>query len=185
MDNPYAPPGDDPRPESERDGRRPADDRAGPTPGPQLPTERRDQPARPPGPTPPLRPMDPDVARSTTRLVLDFTLLVLAALLTMMLPLPWQLGSLVFAVAGLVVGVRALRKVWRSSLRQQLAPLLLFGVAFAALMILSMSAMLAFWPAQVARQECLGRAVTIDATEQCEIDFQESLTDRLGELTDR
>jgi hypothetical protein len=129
--------------------------------------------------------VDPEALRSANRLVLHFTLLVLAALLTTTLPLPWQLGSLAFAVAGLVVGLRALRQVWRSGLRQQLAPLLLFGLAFAALMTLSMSVMLAFWPAQVARQECQARAVTIDAREQCELDFQQSLTDRLNELTDR
>lgn len=123
--------------------------------------------------------------RSANRLVLHFTLLVLAALLTTTLPLPWQLGSFAFAVAALVVGVRALRQVWRSGLRQQLAPLLLVGLAFTALMILSMSAMLAFWPAQMARQECLARAVTIDAREQCELDFEQSLNDRLSELTDR
>ena len=129
--------------------------------------------------------MDPEEVRSANRLVLHFTLLVLAALLTTTLPLPWQLGSLAFAVAGLVVGVQALRRVWRSGLRQQLAPLLLVGVAFAALMIVSMGVMLAFWPAQVARQECQARAITIDAREQCEVDFQQSLTDRLSELTDR
>jgi len=117
--------------------------------------------------------------------VLHFTLLVLASLVTASLPLPWQLGSLAFAVVGVVVGLRALGLVWRSGARDQLAPLLLFGLTFAVLMTVSMSAMLTFWPVQMARQECLESAVTIRAREQCEIAYQDGLTERLDEMTGR
>lgn len=145
----------------------------------------KNQPPRPGREAPAAQPLDPQTARTAQRLVLHFVLLVLAALITATLPLPLQAAALLFAVAAVVVGLRALRVVWRPGLRERLAPVLLLGLSFAALLIVSLSVMLALWQVQVERQECLARALTIGAREDCEVQFQDSIERRLEELTRR
>lgn len=141
------------------------------------------RPARPPAP--PAPPVDPAVAERLNRLVRTFVLLIIGALLTAMLALPWRLGSLALAVAAIVVGVVALRRAWRPGLREQVAPLLVFGLAFAVLMSMSMAGTLILWPVEVAHQECLGRAVTIGARAECEQTYQDALQERLDNLMRR
>ena len=113
---------------------------------------------------------------------MDFGLLMLATLVTAALPLPWQAAGLAFAVVTVVVGVRALQAAWRAGLRT-LVPLLGVGLAFAMLMSVALGAILALWPLQVERQDCLRDALTISARETCEADFQESLQQRLEQAT--
>lgn len=132
---------------------------------------------------PPPEPPDPQTLRTARRLISYFALLMLAALVVASLPLPVQAAALPFAIAGVVVGVRALRVVWRPGLRQQLAPLLLMGLGFAGLLTLSLTVMLAFWSVQMERQTCLARALTLGAQADCEVQYQESLTERLDELS--
>jgi len=110
-------------------------------------------------------------------------LLVLAALVTGTLPLPMQAAALLFSVAAIVVGVRALRAVWRPGLRERLAPVLLLGLVFASLLAISFSVMLALWPVQMERQECVSRALTLSARQACETRYQEALVERLEEMT--
>ena len=128
---------------------------------------------------------DLQTARTARRLILHFTLLILAALIVASLPLPAQAAALPFAIAGIVVGIRALRVVWRPGLREQLAPLLFLGLGFATLLAVSLAVMLAFWSVQMERQTCLSRALTIGARQDCETRYQESLTERLDELSRR
>ena len=134
-----------------------------------------------PAPAPP-NPPDPEDVRRASRRVMDFGLLMLATLVTAAMPLPWQAAGLAFAVATVVVGIRALQAAWRAGLRT-LVPLLGVGLAFAMLMSVALGAMLALWPLQVERQDCLRDALTISARETCEADFQESLQERLEQAT--
>jgi len=180
VDNPYAPP-----PKGERGGPAAKGERGGPAAkgergGPAAKTRR--PPHRPLRRTEPPPAVDPDALRAASRLVRFFLLLVLAALLTTSLPLPWQVGSLVFALVAVGVGLRALRVAWQPGLREQLAPLLLFGLVFAVLMTISTSARLALWPVEMQHQECLSRALTIGAHAQCEVQYQDALTARLEDL---
>jgi hypothetical protein len=108
---------------------------------------------------------------------------MLAGLLTMNLPVPWLVGSLGFTLCAVVVGYRALRFAWRSGLRDQMAPLLMFGLTFAMLVGMSSGGRLAMWPVEVEHQECLRRAVTISANERCEVAYQDALKERLADLT--
>ncbi len=133
----------------------------------------------------PVAPIDPEIARTAQRLVLHFVLLVLAALVTATLPLPLQVAALIFSIAAIIVGVRALRVVWRPGLRERLAPLLLLGLAFSALLVVSTSVMLSMWQVQLDHQVCLRRALTIGAREACEVQYQESIERRLEELIPR
>ena len=180
MDNPYAPP-----PKGERGGPAAKGERGAPPPQGErgaATRKTRRRPYRPLRRTEPPPSVDPDALRAATRLVRFFLLLVLAALLTTSLPLPWQVGSLVFALVAVGVGLRALRVAWQPGLREQLAPLLLFGLVFAVLMTISTSARLALWPVEMQHQECLSRALTIGAHAQCEVQYQDALTARLEDL---
>ena len=54
------------------------------------------------------------------------------------------------------------------------------GVAIGGFVGLGMLSLLALWPQQLERQQCLAGAVTISATRQCEADFREAVDERLG-----
>lgn len=114
----------------------------------------------------------------------DFLVLVLAALVTAALPLPWQVAGLGFAVAAIAVGVRGLRLARRVPGREYLIPTLALGITFATLMSLSVAASLLLWSPQLARQECLEQARTITAREACEAEFQDAVGRRLGQLSE-
>lgn len=131
------------------------------------------------------RGLDIDTARAAARLVRHFVLLALAAMVTVPLPVPWQIASLGFAVTAVVVGVRALRVAWRPGLRAQLAPLLIIGLSFTVLLAVLMSATVALWPVQLERQACLNRALTVGARTACERAYEEAVVERVDELTGR
>jgi len=165
--NPYAPP------QRGRDG--------APRPVDRPEDAHRHEPARhpdrPPTPDPP--PPDPVALRAATRQVLHFALLLLAALATSSLLLPWQVIALVLTLAALVVGVRAMVTVIRLRVRGTLAPALGVGLGLAALLALSLTTALALWPLQMQLQECQRDALTISATQACQTQFDDALRDRL------
>jgi hypothetical protein len=114
---------------------------------------------------------------------MHFGVMLLAAVMTSSLPLPWQVGSFLFLVAAMVVGVRALVSVWRVGLRGALVPLLALGLVFTGLLSLSMLSLLALWPVQMERQNCLRDALTIAAEERCEVTFRTTVEERLLEMS--
>ena len=160
MSNPYAPP-DPSTPRPEPRGRDVA---------------RRTSGSRPPQPQQP--PPTPEQLADAGRAVMRFGLLMLAALLTSRLPVPWQVASPVFALAAVVVGLRSVVRVRRAGVRGVLPAMLGGGIALSVVLLLSSLTMLALWPAQVERQQCLDSALTIAAQEQCERAFQEAVTER-------
>ncbi|WP_250448645.1 hypothetical protein, partial [Actinotalea sp. C106] len=127
----------------------------------------------------PRPPVDPEAAREASRQVMHFGLMMLATILAVSLPLPWQAAALAFALGAVVLGIRALRAVWRSGLRGALVAILGFGLGLAALLTLSLVTMLALWPVQMERQSCLRDALTISATTACEDQFQQRLDETL------
>ena len=100
------------------------------------------------------------------------------------LPLPWQAAALPFALAALVVGVRAVVVAVRSRSRG-LAPVLSVGLVIATVWTLVVSAQLAVWPAQQAKQDCLQRALTVAAQNDCASQFEQDLEDLRTSLQDR
>lgn len=109
---------------------------------------------------------------------MDFILLLLATLVMSATALPWQASALVFAVGALVTGVRALRSAVRSGLRGIVLPVGV-GLGVTAVMTLSLLTLVALWPLQAERQDCLRRALTVSAQEACEQQFSETLEERL------
>ncbi len=174
MGNPYAPPGENQRPPGRPPSGWPS---AGgpPTGGPPAEPPPGYGPGRRPLPAP-----DSPIMRATSRRVLHFLALLLASVVTSSLPLPWQAASVVFLLVALVVGVRALVLAWRGGVRGGLAVMLGVGVGMAGFVGLGMLSLLALWPEQLERQECLAGAVTISATRACEAEFTRSVDQRLG-----
>ena len=128
-----------------------------------------------PPPTPPRPPVSPEVTKATARRALHFFALLLAAVVTSSLPLPLQVGSLLFVLVAIVVGVRTLVMAWRAGVRGGVLFALASGVAMAGMVALAMTLLLALWPQQMELQRCRASAVTISATQQCETEFQESI----------
>lgn len=114
-----------------------------------------------------------------------FGLLLLATMATATLPLPLQSASLVFVVAALVVGIRALGSVWRAGVRGALVPMLAIGITFTALLSVATAGLLALWPMQLDRQHCLHDALTISANAKCQLDYKHTLLDYQHTLEDR
>jgi len=110
------------------------------------------------------------------RSVLTFGLLTIGVVLATGLPLPWQVLGMALCLVALVQGVRALRAVLRAGARRML-PAVTIGLAVCALFAVSSVSVLATWPVQVARQDCLERALTISARETCEAEYRQALED--------
>lgn len=161
MGNPYAPrPPGTPPPEPQR------------LQQPPVPTLTADDGARP-APRPPV---DPDAARRATRSVMHFGLLMLACLLTSSLALPWRFVSVAIALVALVVGLRALRRIWRAGLRGFLVVAMSAGVLMTFALALTTLAVIPVWQIEMDRQACLGEAITISATSTCESDYKTAIT---------
>jgi len=180
--NPYAPPGENarptpppptpPSPAPERPGPGPGDRQDGPSPDRWPGALRPGPPQQPRAPRPAA---DVEATRTAARRTLHFFALILAAVLTSSLPLPWQVGSFGFVLVGIVVGIRALVLAWRAGVRGGVLAALGTGLAMAGMVALAMMTLLAVWPQQLERQRCLAQAVTISATQRCETEFQESI----------
>lgn len=160
MGNPYAPP---------EPGRPPPERRPG-SPGPgDKGRGRAGSPRRPP---------EPAQARALSRTVTRFALLMLAGLLCLQLPVPWQAAGIVFTVLGLVTGVRAVRQALRAGMGGSLVVSLSLGLVMAGVLLLMQLALLAVWPAAFELQECRARALTVRAEEECRRDYERWIEER-------
>lgn len=117
------------------------------------------------------RPLDRDALterlRSRTRL---FAALLVAAVLPLLLALPWRLAGLGFALATIVVGVRLLFTLAR--LRRLGGSGMGFvgvsmGLGLATLLVVQGGVQAALYPLYRDREACLGRASTIQAQDRC------------------
>lgn len=178
VSNPYAPPKEgaarpDLRPEAPRAPRDPGGRAGGP--GPRSPRDPRP-------PAPPREPPDPDQVRRASRQLLHFWLLVLGAVVTFNLPLPWKAGALVLVGAALVVGGLALVTTWRARLPGLMLPMIVAGLGFAGLTGAAALSTIAMWPLVQDREECLRGALTVSAQAECEQAFQDGLAERTVDL---
>jgi hypothetical protein len=199
--NPYAPPSSDPTdgregrdrhdgvaPERERvpggsggaPGGPDAPPPAGPRPGAELPPERYGRPPSHGRPDP--RPEDPAAYEALRRRLGLFLLLLVASLLVLSLPLPFQAASVVFSAWAVVVGARAVVAAWRGGIRRAAVPLAAGLVGIAMWMTLYAGLQLALWPVLQERQDCLREALTTSARGACEDAYQQGIEDRLTGL---
>lgn len=117
-----------------------------------------------------------------SRSVLHFGLFMLAAVLTMQVPLPWQLISIAFALGAVVVGLRALIRVFRQQIRGMISVLLIFGLLLSGMLLVTGLGNLALWDEQMERQQCLRSALTVAAQDRCERAYQVAVEERFGDL---
>ncbi|MEE6274230.1 hypothetical protein [Georgenia wangjunii] len=127
------------------------------------------------------RPPTPEEARSATRPVMWFSLLLLGALLFPLLTLPWplSLGSGVLALAALGVGVYALVKVIRVRVGGIILPVLIVSLLFAVYLVVSAVVQAILWEEYAAFQECADRALTVQAERACTDGLEDAVRGRL------
>src|SRR5699024_11839916 len=99
-----------------------------------------------------------------TRL-LHFAFLMLLGLLSSNLPLPWQILASLAYIAALVTGIRALISLWKAQVRGIALPMAIVGLIISGVLLATSLSLLALWPIQMERQDCLRRAVTISSEE--------------------
>ncbi|MGC0249520.1 hypothetical protein [Pseudactinotalea sp. Z1748] len=178
MSNPYAPP--DPASRPPKQGEHTGPDEPSPAdggPGPGKAPGRQGRAGRPERPKP-----TPEQLASVSRSVLHFGLFMLAAVLTMQVDLPWHLMSLAFAIGAVVVGVRALVRVFKEQIRGGIVVLLVFGLMLSGMLVVTTLSSLAVWNEQMERQECLRSAITVSAQDRCERIYQEAIEERFGTI---
>jgi len=153
----------------------------------QPPKSGRNVPRReiPGPPTPqrtprPPREVDPEKAQLGRRRLLHFASLMLLGLLSSNLPLPWQIIATVAFLAALIVGIRALITLWKAHVRGAVLPMITMGLVISGILLASSVTLLALWPMQMERQNCLHRAITVSAQEQCETAFEDGLKKMLN-----
>jgi hypothetical protein len=151
---------------------------APPEPGHRVPP----RPATPPAPSPPPQrarpPADPAAARETARAVTRFAAFMLAAMLCLQLPVPWQAAGIAFTAGGLVTGVTAVRRAVAARLGAGLLGFLGVGLAVGVVMLLLQVAAIALWPAAFELQECRRDALTLRAQEQCQRGYERWIEER-------
>lgn len=169
------PPGHDPRWQDPHahDPRRASgsgDPRSGQRPG-----GGRDPWHRPQRPAP-----SPEQAAAAGRSVLKFGAALLVAMLAMRWPIPWQLLAPVAGAVAVYLGVRALITYRKVGMTAFSSVFLMLGVAIAAVLSLSSLTLLTMWDEQVAHQQCMDRALTVQAEQACADAYEQAMQERLN-----
>ncbi|MCT1658093.1 hypothetical protein [Brevibacterium luteolum] len=111
-----------------------------------------------------------------------FTLLLGAALLSSLYPLPAKLFSGVFAIAALVWAVRYFIAGVRSKQAGGWVIMGVLGALAAGWMILQAIGMAVLYPQQKAYEDCVASALTEQAAVECQSEHRSQLTKMLEEL---
>lgn len=127
-------------------------------------------PSAPPPPAP-----DPAGVVRATSLARTTLLLLLGGLVVTVLPTPWGLAAIGFAVIAMVVGARAVLVAWRAHAGTQVvAPALMLTVS-ATLGVALGTFSLYLLPIQMSYQECQESALTQAAQNACTTAYQQDL----------
>lgn len=106
---------------------------------------------------------------------MGFGLVMLASLLLSSVDLPWRMLSVVVGAVALVVGVRALRTVWRAGVRGLLVAVLAAGMTMTVVLAVSTLAVIPVWQIEMDRQHCLGQAITMTAESSCQTAYETAI----------
>lgn len=131
-----------------------------------------------PQPTPP----DPEALSRAGRVLRQFGVWLIAAVLVTLLPMPWRLATLVFVVGALVTGVRGVRVASAGRLRGGLVPMMVVGMVMAGVLAASTLGSIPLWPAERAYDDCRANAVTLSAQHRCDRQYQEDQQEVLDRL---
>lgn len=141
----------------------------------------------PPGAVAPVEPppVDPEAAARVRRTGMLVGGLLIASVLASTLRVPWSAVSGLFTIAAVVMAVRGLVQARRARVRGTVPAMMGASLAVAAVWGLVSLGMLALWPAQAARQECLDSALTVTAQRQCERQFEQDVNQLRDDLEQR
>lgn len=113
------------------------------------------------------------------RSVLKFAAALLVALLAMQWPLPWQVAAPVAGAAAVYLGIRAMIAYRRFGVSVFTWVFLVIGVGMSVLLTLASLSLLALWDVQSEHQQCMDRALTVQAEQACTDTYEQALQDRL------
>ena len=126
------------------------------------------------------KPPTPEEAAAAGKAVLKFGVALLVAMLAMRWPIPWQLVAPVAGLLAVYLGVRALITYRKVGMTTFASVFLMLGVAIATMLALSSMTLLTMWNEQVAHQECMDRALTVQAEQACTDAYDQALQERLN-----
>lgn len=118
-------------------------------------------------------------ASSTT---FRFGAVLILALLSTQLPVPYMVIAPLFIGAAIYMGVVALRRSWAISPRNLMTPLLIAGIFMAAMMSVTAVSKFVLWPVEVEHQECVRLALTNSAKDECEVTYRDAVAEHLSSL---
>jgi hypothetical protein len=124
------------------------------------------------------KPPQPPLAERLSARTRLFGALLVAAVLTVFLPLPWRLAGLGFTIGTIVVGLGllvTLAQVRRQGGRGRGFVGVTVGLGLAAVLFAQLGLEAAFYPAVRDHQDCLALAPTLQAQERCAKEFSDRL----------
>lgn len=117
------------------------------------------------------------------KMSLYFAVLILGAILTSELNLPWKVSALVFGAAALVAGIIAMVRAVKAKMRGSIFGFLSLGLVLTVIVTLTQVWAIALWPWQSNYETCLDNAITDQAHHKCITDYEDHLNTLIpGEL---
>src|SRR5699024_4013652 len=95
-------------------------------------------------------------------------------------PVPWQVVSPVAGVGAVYLGIRALMTYRRFGASRFTWVFLVIGVGMSVLLTFASLSLLTMWDVQAEHQECMDRALTVQAEQACTNAHEPALQDRLA-----
>mgnify|MGYP003307096249 CR=1 FL=1 len=137
-----------------------------------------DQIPSPLQPAPQKTPATDEQKQSARGYLRIFAALVVAVLLTSGLALPWKLVPLALAVAAVVVGILTLIKVVRHGTGPTQMFITALGLVASVVMTLGLGLAVATWDNTEKLENCMSRALTMQAQDECQSEFTSGLLPR-------
>lgn len=109
------------------------------------------------------------------KMSLYFAVLILGAILTAELSLPWKVAALVFGAAALVTGIMAMVRAVKAKMKGSIFGFLSLGLVLTVIVTLTQVWAIALWPWQSSYETCLDNAITDQAHHKCITDYEDHL----------
>lgn len=104
-----------------------------------------------------------------------FALLVLCTIVTSNYPLPFKVTGLLFGLAALVMGVRAVVLLIRAKLGSGIAVVSIMGIVLTAFTVFGIAGQVILWPVQSDYETCQREALTGQAIDACTQEYTTTL----------
>lgn len=124
-------------------------------------------------------PEEIEAFKTTQRPILIFAGLMVLALFSTGLPLPWGVAGLVFVAAALAAGIRAFIVVMRSRRGGIMLPVIGLLVVFTLALGAQTGLQIVLWQPTMDHQECVANAITVEAADACAAEYKKASNDYL------